>query len=74
VDRRAGPSDDPPAALRAQPPRRLWYELTPIGVACAARLLEEIANDRFTIATDRPHVKVGWRVTAFAESDRERST
>jgi len=50
------------------------YELTPIGVACAARVVEEIANDRFTIATDRPHVKVGWSVTAFAESDdRKRS-
>ncbi len=49
------------------------YELTPIGVECSARVLEEIADERFTIATDRPHVKVGWRVTAFADSDdRER--
>jgi hypothetical protein len=39
------------------------YELTPIGVECAARVLEEITDDRFTIATDRAHVKVGWRVT-----------
>lgn len=46
------------------------YELTPIGIECSARVLEEIADDRFTIATDRPHVKVGWRVTAFADVDK----
>jgi hypothetical protein len=41
------------------------YELTPIGASCSAVVAEDLANDRFAIATDEPHVKVGWRVTAL---------
>jgi hypothetical protein len=41
------------------------YELTPIGSDCAARVVEEIVDGRFTIATEVPHVKVAWRVTAL---------
>jgi hypothetical protein len=43
------------------------YELTPIGARCSASVVEEIADGRFTVATDAPHVKVAWRVTALRE-------
>ena len=43
------------------------YELTPVGAPSAAAVAEEIVDDRFTIATDDPHVKVAWRVTALRE-------
>jgi hypothetical protein len=43
------------------------YELTPVESACSAMVAEEIVDDRFTIATDEPHVKVAWRVTALKE-------
>jgi hypothetical protein len=43
------------------------YRLTPVGSDCAARVTEEIANGRFAIATDRPHIKVAWRVTPLRE-------
>jgi len=44
------------------------YELTAIDSPCSARVAEEIADDRFTIATDEPHVKVAWRITALREA------
>jgi hypothetical protein len=43
------------------------YELEPLTSACSATVAEEIVDDRFTIATDEPHVKVAWRVTALEE-------
>ncbi len=43
------------------------YELEPTESGCSASVAQEIDGDRFTIATDRPHVKVAWRVTAFRE-------
>jgi len=43
------------------------YDLTPVGSASPAVVAEEITDDRFTIATDDPHVKVAWRVTALKE-------
>jgi hypothetical protein len=43
------------------------YELTPVASACSATVAEEIVDNRFTIATDEPHVKVAWRVTALEE-------
>jgi hypothetical protein len=43
------------------------YELTPIDSRCSASVAEEIVNNSFTIATDEPHVKVAWRVTALRE-------
>lgn len=44
------------------------YELTAVGSSGSPVVAEEIANDRFTIATDQPHVKVAWRVTALKET------
>jgi hypothetical protein len=44
------------------------YDLTPIGSSSGARVAEEIGEDRFTIATDHPHVKVAWRVTPLREA------
>jgi hypothetical protein len=44
------------------------YELEPFGPGCAATVAQEVADDRFTIATDRPHVKVAWRVTPVRAS------
>jgi hypothetical protein len=45
------------------------YELTPLESPCSAVVAEEIADNRFTIATDGPHMKVAWRVTAFRASE-----
>jgi hypothetical protein len=44
------------------------YELTPVGSSSPAGVAAEIVDDRFTIATDDPHVKVAWRVTALKEN------
>lgn len=48
------------------------YELTPVRSRCSATVSEEIADGRFTIATDEPHVKVAWRVTALRGEDIDR--
>jgi hypothetical protein len=45
------------------------YELTPVGSRCSAAVADEIADGRFTIATDEPHTKVAWRVTALRSED-----
>ena len=47
------------------------YELTPVGSRCTATVAEPIADGRFTIATDEPHVKVAWRVTALRGEDND---
>jgi len=39
------------------------YELAPVDTECWARVVAEIDDDRFTVATEVPHVKVAWRVT-----------
>ena len=44
------------------------YELTPLDSRAHARVAENVSDDRFTIATDQPHVKVAWRVTALKET------
>jgi hypothetical protein len=44
------------------------YELTTVDSRCSAIVADEIADDRFTIATDEPHVKVAWRITALREA------
>jgi hypothetical protein len=44
------------------------YALMPLGSASSAFVAEEIEDDRFTIATDSPHVKVAWRVTALRQA------
>jgi hypothetical protein len=43
------------------------YQLTALEPDAEARLVEEIADGRFSVATDRPHVKVAWRVTPLRE-------
>ena len=40
----------------------LAYELRDLEPASTARVTAELANGRFTIATDQPHVKVAWRI------------
>jgi hypothetical protein len=46
------------------------YELTPVGSA-AAWLEAEIEGDHFVIATDPPHTKVAWKVTALTKLEKE---
>ncbi|MGA9427529.1 MAG: hypothetical protein WBV33_20790, partial [Terracidiphilus sp.] len=51
------------------------YQLTVIGQFAQAIVAQEIANNRFTIQTDKPQVKVSWQVTgirhdAYAEAHR----
>ena len=44
------------------------YELTPLDSRAHARVAEQVSDDRFTVATDQPHVKVAWRLTALKET------
>jgi hypothetical protein len=44
-------------------PAPLEYTLRTVEPACSARLVAELWDGRFTIASDRPHVKVAWRLT-----------
>jgi hypothetical protein len=39
------------------------YQLTPLGQFAQAIVSQEIANNVFTIKTDKPNVKVSWQVT-----------
>jgi hypothetical protein len=41
------------------------YQLTVIGTFAQAIVKDEIANNRFTIQTDKPNVKVSWQVTGI---------
>jgi hypothetical protein len=55
--------------------RDFRYQLTVIGTFAQAIVKDEIAENRFTIETDRPGVKVSWQVTGirhdtFAERHR----
>jgi hypothetical protein len=55
--------------------RDFRYQLTPIGTFAQAIVKDEIADNLFTIQTDRPGVKVSWQVTgirhdAYAEAHR----
>ncbi|MEN3341675.1 MAG: hypothetical protein V7644_1079 [Actinomycetota bacterium] len=43
-----------------EPP--LEYELRDLDPQSRARVTAELKDSRFTIATDEPHVKVGWRI------------
>jgi hypothetical protein len=43
--------------------------LEPVGGNGRATLLDEISDGRFTIATDTPHRKVAWRVTAYRDEE-----
>jgi hypothetical protein len=44
-----------------EPP--LEYELRDLDPSSTARITAALENDRFTVATDQPHVKVAWRIT-----------
>jgi hypothetical protein len=48
-----------------EPP--LAYELRDLEPPSTARVTAELADGRFTIATDQPHVKVAWRVTGHRQ-------
>jgi trimeric autotransporter adhesin len=41
------------------------YQLTPIGQFAQVIVLKEVANNQFTIKTDKPNVKVSWQVTGI---------
>jgi len=45
--------------------RDFRYQLTVIGTFAQAIVKDEIANNRFTIQTDKPNVKVSWQVTGI---------
>ena len=45
--------------------RDFRYQLTPIGQFAQAMVATEIANNRFTIRTNKPNVKVSWQVTGI---------
>jgi hypothetical protein len=44
-----------------EPP--LEYALRDLDPPSRARVTAELEDGRFTVATDEPHVKVGWRLT-----------
>ena len=59
-----------------EPP--LEYALRDLDPPSRARVTAELGDGRFTVATDEPHVKVGWRLTGqrstgLSASDPERS-
>jgi hypothetical protein len=45
------------------------YQLTVIGQFAQAIVAEEIANNQFTILTDKPNVKVSWMVTGVRNDE-----
>jgi hypothetical protein len=45
--------------------RDFRYQLTPIGQFAQATVAKEIENNRFTIKTSKPGVKVSWQVTGI---------
>ena len=58
----------PANAGSLKPP--LEYELRDLDPPTTARVTAELERGRFTIATDRPHVKVAWRVSHRKEKPR----
>jgi hypothetical protein len=57
----------PAEADQLLPP--LAYELRDLEPPSTARITAELKQRRFTIATDQPHVKVGWRISGRLASD-----
>jgi hypothetical protein len=51
----------PPEADALEPP--VEYELHDLEPPTTARVTAELERGRFTIRTDEPHLKVGWRLT-----------
>jgi hypothetical protein len=47
--------------------RDFRYQLTVIGQFAQAIVQSEIAGNQFTIRTDKPNVKVSWRVTGIRQ-------
>lgn len=45
--------------------RQFRYQLTVVGQFAQAIVAREIENDRFTIKTNKPRVKVSWQVTGI---------
>ncbi|MFD4867416.1 hypothetical protein [Streptomyces sp. NPDC058412] len=43
------------------------YQLTPVGCLAVAIVVDEIEDNRFTIRTDKPNVKVSWQVTGIRQ-------
>jgi hypothetical protein len=41
------------------------YELATVDSQSSVELTDEIVDGHFAVATDEPHVKVRWRVTAY---------
>jgi hypothetical protein len=55
----------------AFPPRaRLEYALQALEGESRPRVVAELRDGRFTIATDQPHVKVAWRVSRREEESQ----
>ncbi len=44
------------------------YQLTSIGQFAQATISEEIHENRFSIKTDKPNIKVSWQVTGYAKT------
>jgi hypothetical protein len=55
----------PAEALPLEPP--LEYELRDLEPPSSARVTAELEDGRFTIATDKPHVKVAWRIAGHRQ-------
>jgi hypothetical protein len=49
----------------------LAYELRVFAPVVKARVAAQLVDGRFTIATDEPHVKVAWKVTAQTVTRKE---
>ncbi len=49
------------------------YQLTVIGQFAQAIIGTEIANNQFTIRTDKPNVKVSWQVTGIGNDKAEQA-
>ena len=58
----------PSEAAPLGPP--LGYELRDLEPPSSARVTAELADGRFTIATDQPHVKVAWRISRRKEESK----
>ena len=53
--------------------RDFRYQLTVIGKHAHATVASEIENNRFTINTDQPNVKVSWQVTGIRQDASARA-
>lgn len=59
------------ATVRLPGPLRppVEYELRDLEPPTTARVTAGLADGRFTIATDQPHVKVAWRISRRKEEE-----